>query len=461
MSAEPSATPGRPVEHRFLGSRLSAMMFIQWAMYGVWAPLIGQFLLADVRQGGLGFSQQQLGWILGVSGTVGALLAPFVGGQVGDRYVATERLLALLLAIGGGIQFILAGQTGFAAWLALSIASGVALGPSGALSNSLAFAHLDDPRRQFPRVRLWGTIGWIVPAWVFPMVWLQTGLHFTWKPPFLVGLERPDVTCRLADALRVGAVVAFAYAAYCLTLPHTPPKREARERLAFRKAFRLFRRPSFAVLIGAGILIASIHSLYFTQAGRFLVTRGLRQADILPAMSIGQIAEIGVMALVGVMLKRLGFRAVLSIGASAYVLRFLLFGTTSLPLGVLVVSQALHGVCFACYYAAAFIYIDRLAEEDIRHSVQTVFGILLAIGPIVGGWLNGRLAALYTDWELRPLPWPFRQAIPFPLYVGRLDYSPFFYTAAAIGLIATFVLVALFRDETGQAKRAAAADPGR
>ncbi len=431
MSAEPASDPP-PAEHRALGFRLSGMMFLQWAMIGVWAPLVGRFVLAGAQEGGLGFSQQQYGWMMGISGTVGALLAPFIGGQIADRRLPAQWVLAGLLAVGGLLQWITAGRTAYLAWLFLGIATSIAYGPTGALSNSIAFAHMDDPRRQFPRVRVWGTIGWIVPAWVFPMVWLQTGLHFTWKPPFLVGQECADITRRLIDSYYAGAILAFVYAAYCLALPHTPPTRDARDRLAIGKALRLFRHRSFAVLVGAGILISAIHQIYFAQTSQFLKVQGLREADILPAMSIGQIAEIGVMAATGWLLSRLGFRAVLAIGAASYVLRFAFFGTTSLPLSIIVVSQALHGVGFCCFYAAAFIYIDRLAEADIRHSTQTLFAIFLAIGPTLGGWLNGTLAALNTPPG------------------GELRYSGFFYALAGIALLATFLLAVFFRDETAK-----------
>jgi len=424
MTAQPGPAP------RLLGLRLSLMMFLQWAMFGLWVPVAGRFLLAPVEQGGLGFNNAQVGWILGISGTIGAVLAPFLGGQIADRYVSTERLMAVLLAIGGVLTFAMAYQTTYWAWLGLAIASAVAFAPTIALSNSLAFSHMADARSQFPKVRLWGTIGWIVPAWVFPMVWLQTGLHWTWKPPFLVGQELADVTHRLVDSFKAAGGVAVLYALYCLTLPHTPPKRDASRRLAVGKALGLFRWRSFVVLTIVCLLIASIHKIYFIQTGPLLSALGLRDADIMPAMSIGQFGEILMMALLGLFLKRLGFRRVLAIGAAAYVVRFTLFGTTWLPLPVIVASQALHGVCFACFIATAFIYVDRLADEDVRHSAQTIFGILLGVGPIVGGWLNGRLAATFTPDG------------------GTLNYAGYWYTVAAIGLVATIILAVMFRDQT-------------
>src|SRR6185503_15522982 len=179
-------------------SRLSVMMFLQYAVWGAWLPLAARYLTASTAEGGLGFTGTQMGLILGLAGSIGAIAAPFIAGQLADRHFSTERFLATLLAIGGVIKWITASQTGFSAWLLLSIAYSVVYMPTLALSNSMAFANLDDRERQFPKVRVWGTIGWIAASWIFPMIYLQSGLHFQAMPPFLVGPELPNVTARLA-----------------------------------------------------------------------------------------------------------------------------------------------------------------------------------------------------------------------------------------------------------------------
>lgn len=430
MATEPAA-PRPPL----LMLRLSVMMFLQWAMFGVWVPLAGRYLSAEIAKGGLAFSDSQIGWILGISGTIGAVLAPFLGGQLADRYVSTERLMAVLLIAGGVLKWLTAYQTTFEAWLALSIGAAIAISPTIALSNSLAFSHMTDPSRQFPKVRLWGTIGWIVPGWVFAWVWLQTDLGPSWKPPFLVGeqLDFPDRILHLVDSLKVSGTLAFAYALYCLTLPNTPPKRGAARRLAVGKALGLFRKRSFVVLIAATLLIAGIHQVYFIQTPKFLPALGLRDADIGPAMSIGQFTEIFMIAALGLLLKRLGFRWVFTLGAVGYILRFAVYGTTDLPLWAIVAGQGLHGLCFACFYAAAFIYVERLAEADVRHSAQTIYCILLGAGPVIGGWLNGRLALASTRLDY------------------SIDYAAFWYRLAVIGFAAMVLLAVLFRDQTQEA----------
>ena len=430
MTTEPATLAPGGAAPKFLTLRLSIMMFLQWGMFGMWAPLAAAFISAATTEGGLGFTQYQLGWILGISGSIGALAAPFVAGQIADRYFSTERLMAVLLIVGGVLWWIMSGQTTYAAWLALSITGSLALAPTMALSNSLAFAHMSDSTKQFPVVRVWGTIGWIVTGWVFSWVWLQHDLGWTSMPPFLAGTKHVDATARMVDSLKAAAIVAFVYAAYCLTLPNTPPKREAAEKLAFWKAFRLFRRPSFLVLMVAAVPIACIHNIFFMQTSPYLKGLGLGEHNIGPAMSIGQITEIVMVVFLGWLIKRLGMRAVLTIGGAAYLMRFLFLGSTWLPMWAIVLSLGFHGICFACYYAAAFIYVDRLADEDIRHTAQTLFGILISIGPVIGGWLNGFLAGLFTPEG------------------GSLDYMKFWYVIAAIGAVATLVLGIFFRDET-------------
>jgi hypothetical protein len=308
--------------------------------------------------------------------------------------------------------------------------------PTLALSNSLAFAHLTDRDRDFGKIRVWGTIGWIAASWVFPMIYLQTDLRLQWMPPFLVGPELPNVTHRLADSLRFSALISWGYALFCLALPHTPPKRDGVEPLAFAKAFGLLRNRPFAVLVAASLPISVIHQVYFLQTPPFFSHLGLGDSQIGPAMTIGQFSEIAIMALLGAMLVRLGFRTVITIGALAYFVRYLIWSSPGLPVEVLVGSQFLHGICYACFFAAAYIYTDRVAPPDVRHSAQTVFGILiLGGGPVLGGMLSGWLADSYAH------------------VGGQVDYGALWRVVALIGLAAAVGFAAFFRDSAAGSRR--------
>jgi MFS family permease len=273
---------------------------------------------------------------------------------------------------------------------------------------------------------VFGTIGWIAASTAFPMIWDVEG-----SP------------AKLVESLRFSAGIAVVYATFCLFLPATPPRREGVEPLAFAKAFRLFDTPwkSFLVLVLASLPISVIHNVYFQQASKFLSARGLEDSQIGPAMAVGQWSEIVIMAALGWMLKRLGFRVVIAIGGLAYFVRYWIWSeSTSLP--VLVGSQALHGVCYACFFASAYIYVDRIAPPDVRHSAQTVFGILiLGGGPVLGGVLSGYLEAA----DRKP-DWP-------------VDYSHLWRTVALIGLATALAFAALFRDETREIGSGESRDP--
>jgi hypothetical protein len=156
-------------------------------------------------------------------------------------------------------------------------------------------------------------------------------------------------------------------------------------------------------------------------------------------MTIGQFAEIAVMAGVGLLLARLGVRWVITLGAFAYFLRYTIFATAGLPVGVIVASQALHGLCYACFFAVAYIYVDRLAEADVRHSAQTVFGIIiLGVGPVLAAPFLGVLATYFSNGD------------------GSLDYAGLWRTLSAIGLLTAIGFAAFFRDETRSARHSGA-----
>jgi nucleoside transporter len=410
-------------------SRLGTMMFLQYALWGAWLPVTARYLSASISDGGLGFSGTQIGMILGLAGSIGAIASPFIAGQIADRYFSTERILAFLVTAGAIVKWVTASQTDYQSWLVLSIIYSVLYMPTLALSNSITFAHIDDQENNFPKIRVWGTIGWIVASWAFPMIWLQTDLQLQWMPPFIVGAEVPNVTSRLADALKFSSIISISYGVFCFLLPPTPPKRDAVEKLAFKKAFDLFQYSSFTILVIASLAVSIIHQVYFLQTGPFLSHIGIPDSQIGPAMTIGQFAEILAMAYLGFFLKRLGFKKVITIGIAAYFFRYAIFGTAMLPVWIIVVSQVFHGFCYAFFFATAYIYVDKLADQDVRHSAQTVFGIIiLGGGPVIGGWLSGYLQNMYTVDNV-------------------FSFSNFWYTMSAIGLVTMIFFLMLFQEQ--------------
>ena len=202
--------------------RLGIMMFLQYAVWGVWLPVLAIYLMASKGDGGLGFSVGDVGWILGVAAASGALTAPFIAGQIADRFLNAEIALGALLLIGGVFNIGLAYVTDFTPFLLLSVAYSICYMPTIALTNSICFANLTDPDTAFPRVRVWGTIGWIVASTLFGLLYLNTNISLTWMPWFFQGDPKPEATTLIANALIFSGIISMAYGLYAMiALPRT------------------------------------------------------------------------------------------------------------------------------------------------------------------------------------------------------------------------------------------------
>lgn len=429
-----------------IGPRLSIMMFLQYAVWGIWLPYIANYLGASVTEGGLGFTGSQIGWILGLAGASGALCAPFIGGQIADRYLNAERALAVLLLIGGTINIALAYTTDYYSFLLLSIAYSVVYMPTLSLTNSIAFQNLPDPEKQFPPIRLWGTIGWIVASVTFTTLWLSYSGHVDWLEKYRLFaapsagtgvsadaamtqaqlMDKAVNTQRVAHALVLSGLISFAYAIYALAaLPKTPPKQNVAHPLAFMEAFGLFRHRAFVVAVLVALPIAMIHQCYFFRAGPFFENAiGVAKSNIGPVMAIGQASEIFFLLVLGFFIKRLGYKWVLILGCCAYTVRFGIFALGT-PAALVIASQALHGLCYGCFFAGSFLLVEKLAGEDFRHSAQTVFGmIILGLGPILAGFYNQEILERVSD--------------------GGTHYGPLWGVQAAVALAAVLVLLVGF-----------------
>lgn len=380
-----------------------------------------------------------MGILMGMAASIGAITAPFVC-SLADRRFSAEKFLAFLLFFGGIVKFITAFMTQFEAWLLLSVAYSVLFMPTLSLTNSVAFAHLKNREKEFPYVRVFGTFGWIAASWVFPWVFLQHDLEWTMLPPFLVGTEYADATARIVIALKVSGVVSILYAGYCFLLPNTPPKKEGVDSVAVMKAFGLLRYSSVLVVVLAALPISIVHQIYFIEAGPYLVESiGLKASEVGPAMTVGQIFEILVLAGLGLILKRFGFRLTLVIGCLGYVLRYAVWGLVamsddvgSIGTTVAIGSQFLHGFCYACFFAAAYIYIDRLAAEDIRNSAQAVFGIMiLGVGPVFSGFVMTQLSSWFGDGS------------------NVTNFSGMWFALSGVALVTMLGVFLLFRDQSG------------
>jgi nucleoside transporter len=355
------------------------MMFLEYAVRGMWYPFLSSYLSAPRTGNGLGFSAGQTGWVLGFANAFGAVTAPFVAGQLADRYFNAERALAVLHVISAVLLFATASQTSFPPLFALMLLFSIAYVPTQSLANSVALAHLTDREHSYPRVRLWGTAGWIVTSALFTYVVLTAN-------------DRATNIGRIPDALRVAAMLAVGYAMYALFIvPRTPPgasmqtKETGGLKVAMR-AFGLLRDRSVLVLTLVAMPVAAIHTAYYLNISPFLVSRvGVSLRMVGPTLAISQLSEIFFLFWLGALLRRFGYLTILTAGAAAQAVRFVVFAIDP-PAPFVIVSLALHGVAFACFFTTAILYIERVATPAIRHSAQMVFGIVLfGIGPALAG----------------------------------------------------------------------------
>ena len=355
--------------------RLCVMMYLEFAVRGMWYPFLANYLTAARAGGGLGFTPGQAGWVVGFANAVGAVLAPVVGGRLADRHLNAERALAALHAIAAGLLFANASSRTFAGFLTLMVAFAVAYAPTQSLCTSLAVSHLSDRERQFPRVRLWGTIGWITTSALFTFVVLRS-------------TDVATNVARIPMAMRAAGVMALAYAAYAyLLLPHTPPAAAAVPmRVMLAQAFGLLRDRSVLALTLVSIPVSMLDTAYYLNIGPFLNrTVGVPLRWVGPTMALAQVSEVGCLFVLGPVLAKLGYARVLLIGVAAEAVRFVVFAVDPPP-AVVCGALTLHGVAFACFFTTAVLYVHRRATAAIRHSAQTVFGIaLFGLGPALAG----------------------------------------------------------------------------
>ena len=391
-------------------TRLSVMMFLQYAIWGAWLPILYPFLL-----GHRGFTLDQVGTIL-AAGAVGAIIGPFVAGQIADRYFATERFLGISHLVGAVLVWVLAGIDGYWAFLAISLVYGLVYAPTLALTNSISFANLPDRDRDFGTVRLWGTVGWIV-AGIAIGQWLAFNHSPAGADPEALAAAQ---NAGRADAFRVSAILGLAMGLYCFTLPHTPPSKAPKESNASLEAMREVKRSPLWVLFLIAVPISVIHQFYFVHASGFLtevqnraggsaLSDGINKVFGVGGgglMTIGQLTEIAVIALIPLVAKKWSRKTLLTIGLIAYAARMALFaylptiaGTLGVPeLAVAIAGVALHGLCFGCFVFVAFMIVDEQTTPDVRASAQNLFNLVfIGIGIIVGSWFATSIVAAWAS----------------------------------------------------------------
>ncbi|HEX4129015.1 MAG TPA: MFS transporter, partial [Pirellulales bacterium] len=322
-----------------------------------------------------------------------------------DRNFAAEKFLAASHLIGGLAILALGWVTGFWPFFLLMLVHCLCYVPTISITNSIAFANLQDAQKDFARVRLWGTIGWIAASWPFVFILVDwdkvppmAELGFTgWLGSAIDPTKTAEA--KVYWTFIVSGIASLVLAAFSLLLPHTPPKPATvgRERFAWLEALELLKLPFVAILFFVTFVDAAVHQCYFIFTNDYLKSVGIPANWVMPVMSIGQVAEIGTMAVLGSVLKRLGWRYTMVIGILGHALRFAVFAFFPEPAPAVLIN-VLHGICYAFFFATVYIFVDEFFPKDARTSAQGLFNVLiLGLGPLVANSVWPRLGEYYRS----------------------------------------------------------------
>jgi len=370
--------------------RLNVMMFMEFFTWGGWFVTMGSFLTGNLHatgaQNGIAYSTQA--W--------GAILAPFIVGLIADRYFHAERLLGIIHIAGGVLMLMLARAHDFAHFYPYLLAYMIIYMPTLALVNAVAFRQMDTPARDFPKVRVWGTIGWIVAGLLISYV-------FGWDSP------KPLAHGALQNTFAMCAVSSFLLGIYSFTLPRTPPlgashgRRSLGSVLGF-DALEMLRERNFAIFFVASILICVPLAFYYQDANQFLTEIHITHAA--GKQTLGQASELCFMLLLPLFLKRYGMKATLLMGMVAWACRYALFsfGDASQLEWLLLVGIALHGPCYDFFFVSGQIYTDTRAGQQRQAAAQglitlATYGVGMLIGFSAAGLITDRYSvAGGHDW---------------------------------------------------------------
>ncbi|WLD14474.1 MFS transporter [Planctellipticum variicoloris] len=363
---------------------LSIMMFLQFAVWGAWFVVLGNYL------GHLKFSNTHIGTMYSLM-PLGAIFSTLFVGQIADRYFSSERLMAILHLAGAGLLYAMAqvqNPDHYMMLIGLTFVYSLLYNPTLALSNSIAFSHIPSGERDFPGIRVLGTIGWIAVGLIVGQVLSTPG-----RPAYHTNLP-------LLLAAGLSAVLGL----FSFALPHTPPTGKAGDAIPFIRALGLLKDPSFAVFFGVSFIITIVLAFYYSFTGKFLET-GAGVKDVASTMSIGQFAEMLLLPFLPWFLKRFGMKSVLALGMLCWGVRYAMFAVGS-PFALVIIGVALHGICFDFFFAAGFIHVDNTAPKEIRASGQALFSFLTyGVGMYLGSVLSGYVAEAYTNPETGVTDW--------------------------------------------------------
>ncbi|HEX2647526.1 MAG TPA: MFS transporter [Candidatus Dormibacteraeota bacterium] len=374
-------------------ARLSAMMFLQFFIWGAWYTAIAVYMTNHGME-------KLTHWPYTVN-PIAAIAAPFFLGLVADRYFATEKVLGVLHLLGGAAMLAVPRATGVpAVFILLLLLYNLCYMPTLGLANSLAFHHIQSQEQQFPLIRVFGTIGWIVAG---------LSIDYVLRP--LIG----------GDALPIytAATASVLLGLFAFSLPHTPPpgvgQRVSLRSIVGLDALAQLGDRAFYVFITASLLLCIPLAAYYNFTQIFLVNAGVTKVQA--TQSLGQMSEVIFMLLMPLFFARLGVKRMLMVGMAAWVLRYALFALAapSAIFWLIVIGILLHGVCYDFFFVTGQIYVDKRSTPAVRGQAQgflvlVTYGVGMLIGAQVAGNVYNRFLGGAASLSLER--WPSFWVLP-------------------------------------------------
>jgi nucleoside transporter len=399
-----------------LNLKLGCMMFLQFFIWGAWYTSIAVYMTAQ----GMGTLTH---WPYTVN-PVAAIVAPFFLGLVADRYFATEKVLAFLHLAGGVILLVAPQLTGNPlAFILALLAYNLCYMPTLGLSNSLAFHHITDQEKQFPRIRVFGTLGWIV-----------AGLGISLLLTRVLGRTAEATAAPLVTA----GIASLVLGGFCLTLPHTPPSARGQKVsigsiLGLDALRELGSWPFFVFLLSSFLICIPLAAYYnFTQL--FLGAAGV--TNIAAVQTIGQMSEVGFMLVMPFFFARLGVKWMLLVGMAAWAVRYALFalGAPDQVQWMVILGIALHGICYDFFFVTGQIYVDKRSSPRVRGQAQ---GMLVLVTYGVGMLIGAQIAGITYNLHLRGAS-----------ALTPQQWQSFWWLPAGFAVGVMVLFAALFREKT-------------